>query len=113
MVLAIVVTWVARLMAVVLLGLVGFIFVFEGLSEGFPDPSQLTAGENAGLGLLLLMAVGLIAAFRWPVAGALLTIAAYAAFCVIEGGILLGLFPVFVVVAILNLLSAGLRPKEG
>lgn len=90
----------ARVLSLLLVGFVGLIFVGEGLTEGFPNPSLMTVEENLGLAAFFLMLGGLLLAWKQE-AGALLTVLGYALFCMVEGEIKWGLFILFPVTAIL------------
>jgi len=109
-----IVRWGARILSLPLVGIVGLIFIGESLAEGFPNPVDLTASENIGLIVFFLMVVGLVAAWKWELGGAILTILGYLVFCAIEGKVMLGLFALFPGIAILFIWSWFLsRADEG
>jgi len=107
------VRWAARLGSLVLVTFVGFIFIGEGLSEGFPNPIVLTLRENVLLAAFFLMVAGLVLAWRWAFWGAVVTFAGYMSFSIVEGRILPGVFSFFPAVAGLFIWSWLLSRSDG
>ncbi len=66
----------ARVLAVVLLAMVAFFAVYEGI----PNPFRMTPGEWAWDGAFLVMTTGLLVGLRYARIGGALVLAGYAAF---------------------------------
>jgi hypothetical protein len=79
-----------------------YIFIGSQLAEGIVNPFELSATENLGLAMTIMMMVGLLISWSRK-AGAWLTLAAYIIFCFAEGEVLLGLFPAFPALAAISL----------
>ena len=71
--------WTARIISLLLVGLVLLIFVGEGLVEGLPNPTALSLEENWGLLAFFCMTAGLVLAWKTEL-GVILTILGYIAF---------------------------------
>ena len=108
--LALILRWAARLTGAVLLLLVLAIAVGHG---GPPNPFRQPLPAAIELWLMLVMTLGLVAAWRWELAGALATLVALAAFNAVElsvnGKHAGGAFPLFAIPPVLYLLHATLR----
>lgn len=102
---AFVARWLARLAATAITAL----FITFLVGEGTPDLRDLTDQELAGFGALFLMIIGTLVAWRRDLLGALVLIAGYAAFALIEGGWPPVPFLVYPLAALLLLLSALIR----
>jgi hypothetical protein len=110
-------TWGARLLGLGLALLVVTLAVALTRSgDGPPNPFTQPPKVAMGLMLLPMMTLGLLIAWRWEVAGAALTLLAWAAFNVLvlvaRGRLAGGAFPLFAVAAVLYLVAAGLRARR-
>jgi hypothetical protein len=109
-------TWLARACGLGLFLLVATFWIAHTVSgEGPPNPFTQPPSVAVGLLALPAMALGLLAAWRWPVAGALVTLAAWALFTLTalatSGRFLGGAFPLFAVAAVLYLVAAYWRSR--
>jgi hypothetical protein len=102
---AFVARWLARLAATAITAL----FITFLVGEGTPDLRDLTDQELAGFGALFLMIIGSVVAWRRDLLGALILIAGYAAFALIESGWPPIPFLVYPLAALLLLISAIIR----
>jgi hypothetical protein len=97
--------WGARLLALCAAGF----FVAFLILEGFGDVRALSDTELGGLGAVLVMLVGTVAAWRWVLSGGLLLLAGYAAFAAAAGGWPPLPFAPFAVAGVVLLLTGILR----
>ena len=108
--LALILQWAARLTGAVLVLMVLAIGVGYG---GPPNPFRQPLPAAIELWLMLVMTLGLVAAWRWEAAGALAILVALAAFNLVElsvnGKPAGGAFPLFAIPPVLYLLHATLR----
>ena len=101
--------WKARVFSLLVAGFVGMFAVAEGL----PDPTTLSAHELLASVALVAMVFGLLAAWKWELAGALVALAGYATFVILEGSFLVDTpFVLFAAVAVFYLVAAGLKRRH-
>ncbi len=92
------VRWTARILGVLLIGVVALFMI----GEGPPKPSELTLKETWAFVFWFLEMAGFLIAWKWELQGASLTAAGYVAFSWISGDFWMPpIFPLFALVPIL------------
>ncbi|MBS3751274.1 MAG: hypothetical protein KGY39_07200 [Anaerolineales bacterium] len=79
-----IVRWAGRISAGLAAGLILFIFIGEGIAEGFAPFLQMTSWETLMMVAFAVMWLGLVLSWKWELTGALLTIAAAVAFYLLD-----------------------------
>jgi len=103
------VRWVARVLGT----LIVLLFVFLTAVQGIPSPSSLTPAERLLFVAVIVMLVGLVSAWKWELAGGLLTICGYVLFAIVEQEILLPwVFSLILITGVLFLLSWFLKRRS-
>lgn len=69
-----VIRWIARLSAGLAAALIAFIFIGEGMGDGFAALQQLTGPEISLMFAFLAVWVGLLLGWHWELAGGLLIV---------------------------------------
>jgi hypothetical protein len=90
------ISWLIRWIARILGTLMALFAVVMGVGEGLPRPSELTPNEQMMWAGLIVMMIGVLAAWKWEVAGAFLILAGFVVKWVAAGqypATLFGLFP--------------------
>jgi hypothetical protein len=103
--------WIARVLSVLLIGLILVIFVGEGF-----NPFNLKGIEPLQMVLFFTTCIGMVVAWRWELIGGSLSVAAMALFLAVEFGVTSRLpngltFYLMLVPGVLFLLSAFLRRR--
>ena len=76
--------WVGRISAGLAAGLILFIFIGEGIAEGFDPFLQMTSRETVMMVAFAVMWLGLVLSWKWELTGALLTMGGAAAFYLLD-----------------------------
>ena len=106
---ATVVRWIARVLGT----LTVLLIVLMAVAEGIPSPSSLTPAERLLFVAVIVMLVGLVTAWKWELAGGLLTICGYVFFAIVEQEILLPwVFLLILIIGVLFLLSWSLQRRS-
>lgn len=79
-----VVRWVGRISSGLAAGFILFIFVGEGLEEGFSPLLQMTVRETLMMVAFAVVWLGLILGWKWELTGALLTLGGMVAFYLLD-----------------------------
>jgi hypothetical protein len=98
-----VIRWIARISAILLVGFFAVFFVGEGLGEGFPKPWNMSREENIMMFGSLLMVAGVLAAWKWELIGAIIAISGYLIFCATDGHLYSSPFVAFPIISALYL----------
>jgi len=79
-----IVRWAGRILAGLAAGLILFIFIGEGIADGFAPYLQMTTRETLMMVAFAVMWLGLVLSWKWELTGALLSIGGAVAFYLLD-----------------------------
>jgi len=106
------VKWCARIIGVVLFGMVLALFIGEAVTEGLPNPLNYPPGVQAEFGGILLIVLGLILGWFWPRIASVMILSGLVVFHTVEGKFWInGFFGLIGLAGVLYFVSGNLQMK--